>query len=195
MNKQELIDFEKEIFELFNKGKIRGVVHLSGEGEDELIEIFKKIKKQDWVFSGHRNHYHMLLKAGPDFVRKNIMKGNSMHQYSKEHKVFTSGIVCGSVPIALGVALAIKLRGEKNHVWCFVGDMGSDMGSFSVCSTYALGHDLPITFIIEDNGISVYTPTEKVWGNVMKRKYKCDLEYYKYKRKYPHHGGGQFIHF
>jgi len=46
MEKQELIDFEKEIVELFNEGKLRSPVHLSGGNEDEVIEIFKKLNQQ-----------------------------------------------------------------------------------------------------------------------------------------------------
>lgn len=196
MKKEDLINFGKEIFNLYEQGKITGATHLSGNGEDELLKIFKNIKKEDWVFSGHRNHYHMLLKAGKKFTKKNIIGRESMHQYSKKYKVFTSGIVAGSVPIALGVALALKLKKKKNHVWCFLGDMASYMGTFDVCLRYAIGHNLPITFVIEDNGIAIYTPTKKVWGHSTKT-YKASnfVKYYTYKRKYPHHGTGKFIHF
>lgn len=208
MNKKDLIDFERDIFDTYEAGKIRGVIHLSGGGEQELLKIFKKVKKRDWVFSGHRNHYHTVLKAGRRFCKRNIMEGNSMHQYSKKHKVFTSGIVCGSVPIALGVALSLKLKKEKGHVWCFIGDMASQMGSFMVCVKYAQGHQLPITFIIEDNGVAVYTPTRQSWGicgssriphskkiRIICGTGKSRVIDYKYKRKYPHHGTGKFIHF
>ena len=199
MKPQDLIDFEKDIFEEYEKGNIKGVIHLSGGGEEELLKIFKKIKKTDWVFSGHRNHYHMVLKAGKKFCKRNIMRNESMHQYSKKHKVFTSGIVCGSVPIALGVALSLKLKKSKDHVYCFVGDMASQMGSFHTCLKYATGHDLPITFIIEDNDIAVYTPTEEVWGYATGKQYDYEdfnnVIHYEYKRKYPHHGTGRFIHF
>lgn len=224
LTKKELIDFEKDIFDEYEKGNIKGVVHLSGDGEDELLEIFTKIKKEDWVFSSHRNHYHMLLKAGKEFTKDNIMRGESMHQYSKEHKVFTSGIVAGGVPIAMGVALGIKLKQQdterklkdivKNikgkdwevkgdvkitplnqpHVYCFLGDMASEMGTFEVCCKYAMWNKLPITFIIEDNGIAVYTDTKEAWGNRSIR-VMPNIIHYHYTRKYSHHGTGRFIHF
>jgi len=124
------------------------------------------------------------------------MNGEIMHQYSKKHKVFTSGIVGGQIPIALGVALSLKLKKEKGHVWCFVGDMASFMGTFHVCYRYAWGHNLPITFIIEDNEIAVYTPTEEVWGNGPYLTNDKELTmYYKYKRRFPHHGIGRWVHF
>ena len=63
MNKNDLINFELEIKELYEKGKIRAPIHLSGNNENQLISIFKKIKKNDWVLSTWRNHYHALLKV------------------------------------------------------------------------------------------------------------------------------------
>ena len=62
MNKKDLIAFEKKVQEAYEAGEIRAPVHLSGNNEEQLIKIFKKIKKNDWVFSTWRNHYHALLK-------------------------------------------------------------------------------------------------------------------------------------
>ena len=64
MNKQELIDFELRIKAVFEQGKLPYLIHLCGGNEDQLIEIFKDIKKGDWIFSGHRSHYHYLLAGG-----------------------------------------------------------------------------------------------------------------------------------
>ena len=57
-DKSFLIDFETEIKEIYEDGKIIAPVHLSGGNEDQLIEIFKDVDKDDWVFSSWRNHYH-----------------------------------------------------------------------------------------------------------------------------------------
>ena len=54
MQKDDLIKFENEIAELFNAGKIRAPVHLYHGNEKKIIEIFKKIKKNDWVFCSCR---------------------------------------------------------------------------------------------------------------------------------------------
>src|SRR3989338_8433116 len=111
LTKQDLIEFEKRIEKLYKDAKIRAPIHLSGSGEEQLIEIFKNIKKDDWVFSSYRNHYHALLKGIPqEWLEKEIVEGRSMHIMSKEHKFFTSSIVSGHLPIALGVALALKLK-------------------------------------------------------------------------------------
>ena len=63
-DEEDLINFEKEIVSIYEKGLIKAPIHLSGNNEDILIKIFKKIDiKNDWVFSNWRNHYHALLKG------------------------------------------------------------------------------------------------------------------------------------
>ena len=61
MNKKDLIDFEKRVQKVYEAGEIKVVGYINGNNEDQLIEIFKKIDKDDWVFSSWRNHYHALL--------------------------------------------------------------------------------------------------------------------------------------
>lgn len=191
MNKQSLIDFETEIKNIYEQGKINSPVHLSGGNEDNLVEIFKEIKKEDWVFSTWRSHYHALLKSkDKKWLKKEILKNKSMSINSKKYKIFTSSIVGGILPIATGTALALKRKKSKSHVWCFVGDMTAKLGIFHECIKYAGGYKLPITFVVEDNGLSVYTPTKKVWING-----KADIRKYKYKTAYPHYGTGKFISF
>ncbi len=79
-------------------------------------------------------------------------------------RFYASAIVGGCLPIATGVAAAIKRQGGSEHVWCFVGDMAASTGAYSDCWRYAAGFDLPITFVIEDNGKSTNTPTAETWG-------------------------------
>ena len=65
MNKKDLILFEKEIADLFNNGKIRSPVHLYKGNENKIIEVFKNIRENDWVFCSWRSHYQCLLKGVP----------------------------------------------------------------------------------------------------------------------------------
>lgn len=190
-NKQSLIDFETEIKKIYEQGQVKSPIHLSGGNEDNLIEMFKEIREQDWVFSTWRSHYHALLKSkDKEWLRKEILENKSMHINSKKYKIFTSSIVGGILPIALGTALALKRKKSKYRVWCFVGDMAAESGIFHECAKYAGGHDLPITFVIEDNGFGIYTPTKEVW-----KEGKANIRKYKYERAYPHHGIGKFISF
>ncbi len=203
MTKEELIQFEQEISDIYCAGKIRAPVHLSDGNEDQLIEIFKKINEDDWIFSTWRSHYHALLHGVPrEKVKEEILKGNSITLCFPEHRFFTSAIVGGIVPIAVGAALAIKKKGEKRHVWCFVGDMTAEAGIFHENAKYADLHKLPITFVIEDNGESVGTPTDVVWGYDAKERKpdylnhgRTNIIYYKYKKSWPHVGAGKWVTF
>ena len=195
LTKQDLINFEKEIVSIYEKGLIKAPIHLSGNNEDILIKIFKKIDiKNDWVFSNWRNHYHALLKGiNKQKLKEMIINGKSMGINSKKHKFYSSSIVGGCLPVALGTALAIKLRKKKSKVWCFIGDMTFETGVFHEVYKYSKNFNLPLNFIVEDNNMSTNTPTDLAWGKKSK-KYK-DIIYYKYKRKFPHHGTGKWILF
>ena len=194
INKKDLIDFELEIKKIYEAGKIKAPIHLSGNNEDSLISIFKKIKKNDWVFSTWRNHYHALLKGIPvNWLKKEIIAGRSMGINNIKYQFYSSAIVAGTIPIALGVAKALKLKKKKQKVWVFIGDMTFETGMFHECYKYAKNHKLPLKFVVEDNNLSTNTPTNKVW--VKKSKIPKDVIYYKYKRKYPHHGTGGWVLF
>ena len=196
ITKKELLDFELNIKKIYESGKIRAPIHLSGNNEAQLIKIFKKIKKNDWVFSTWRNHYHALLKGIPkEWLKKEIVAGRSMGINNIKHKFYSSAIVAGIIPIALGVAKSMKLKNKKNtnKVWVFIGDMTFETGMFHECYKYAKNHKLPLKFVVEDNNLSTNTPTNKVW--LKKSKKPKDVIYYKYKRKFPHHGTGGWILF
>jgi len=194
VTKNFIINNEKEVKETYEKGKIKAPIHLSGNNEIQLINIFKKIKKNDWVVSNWRNHYHALLHGFPrNKLMKMIMAGKSMSINSRKYKFFSSSIVGGGVPIALGLALALKKKKSKQKVWLFVGDMTYETGLFYESHKYARNFKLPLKIVVEDNGLSTNTPTSKAW-NKKKKIYK-DIIYYSYKRKYPHHGTGSWILF
>jgi len=208
MIKEYLIDFEQEIADLFNSAKIKSPVHLYHGNEDFMMEIFKKIDiENDWVCCAWRNHYQGLLKGIPrEILKQNIMEGKSMVANLPEYKFICSSIVGGIPPIAAGIAMSIKLKNKTNKVWCWVGDMSAETGSFHEAYKYSLNHDLPITFIIEDNKKSVCSPTEKIWGREKPYYLKSDyngtllfqkkLIYYQYdNKKYPHAGAGKRVQF
>src|SRR3990172_10585533 len=126
MTKADLIRFEQEVADRFERKEIPGPIHLSGGNEDQLIEIFKQIKPTDWVFSTWRSHYHALLHGIPEEkVMDQIMQGRSMNLMFPEHNFFTSAIVGGICPIAVGIAYALKMQGKFDNVLCFIFDMTS----------------------------------------------------------------------
>jgi pyruvate dehydrogenase E1 component alpha subunit len=203
---QELINFETEIGELFNQAKIRAPIHLSSGNENQIRQVFKFIDiENDWVCCTWRNHYQALLKGVPsEVLKEQIVKGKSMILNMPEYKFICSSIVGGIPSIATGIALAAKLKGTSERVWCWVGDMSAETGAWAEAYKYAVSQDLPITFIVEDNELSVMTPTEKVWGNNkwylpeqnVDKFVSKHLIYYKYKNeKYPHAGAGVRVQF
>lgn len=210
MNRQGLMRFGEEIKELFLQAKIRAPVHLSRGNEEPLIEIFKRIPKTDWVFSTHRSHYHALLHGiDREWLRSEILEGRSIHVMNREHKFFSSAIVGGCLPIALGVAMAMKRRMDdypKAKVWVFVGDMAAHTGMFHECTKYAQNHNLPICFVIEDNQLSNLTPTAEVWGieeepaeegkvETVRSWGQGEVIRYRYVRIWPHQGAGKWVKF
>ena len=208
VTKEELINFEKDIGDTFDQGLIRAPIHLYSGNEDVMIEIFKEIDiEKDWICCTWRNHYQALLKGIPkEILKENIIKGKSMVLTLPEYKFICSSIVGGIPSIAAGIALSIKLKNKSNRVWCWVGDMSAETGAFHEAYKYSLNHDLPITFIVEDNKKSVCTPTAPVWGRddpyflnseykggILKQK---NLIYYQYDNiKYPHAGAGKRVQF
>ena len=191
---EQLVAFELEIADLFNSGKIRAPVHLSGGNEEQLITIFKDIRPQDWVCSTWRNHYHGLLKGvPPDIMRGHILEGYSIALNYPSHRFYSSAIVGGMLPIATGIAWAIKRAGLDERVWVFVGDMAARSGIYHECTEYALGHDLPVEFVVENNGVSVCTKTAEAWG--VEFPVIRFSRYYHYHLGWPHSGAGKRVEF
>jgi TPP-dependent pyruvate/acetoin dehydrogenase alpha subunit len=194
ITKKKLIDFELDVKKIYEKGLIKGPIHLSGNNENELIKIFKSIKKNDWVISNWRNHYHALLHGIPiRILRKKILDGKSMSINSKKYKFYSSSIVSGGIPIGVGLGMALKRKKSKSKVFIFLGDMAYETGIFHEAYKYVKNFKLPVKFIVEDNGLSTNTPTKKAWGKLSK--IKKDISYYKYKRIFPHHGTGSWVLF
>lgn len=206
MNKQELIDFESEIGDLFNSARIRAPIHLYAGNEDQIMQVFSNIDtKNDWVCCTWRNHYQALLKGIPkEILKERIMAGKSMVMNLPQYKFICSSIVGGIPSIATGIALAAKLKGTSERVWCWTGDMSAETGAWTEAYKYSVAQDLPITFVVEDNELSVLTPTKLMWGEhkwylpEQNQSFYTSkhLIYYKYKNeKYPHAGAGVRVQF
>lgn len=197
LSKEELITFEEDIAEEFNNAQIKAPVHSYSGNEEQMIEIFKTIRPQDWVFCTWRSHYQCLLKGvPPKLLKDKIMKGYSISLCFKEYRIISSAIVGGIIPIALGVAKSIQLKEEDSKCYCFLGDMTSMTGTFAESYNYARFHNLPIQWIIEDNNKSVCTDTKKVWNiSSLPTKEWPNIIHYDYQNKWPHAGFGKRIEF
>ena len=195
----DLIAFEDRVAALFNAGAIRAPVHLYSGNEQQMIDVFKDIGKNDWVFCSWRSHYQCLLKGVPeDELLAEIVAGRSISLCFPKHRIYSSAIVGGVLPIAVGTAMAIQRSGEDARVHCFMGEMTAESGIAHESIKYSRNHGLPIRFVVEDNEKSVCTDTRETWNQPrlsfegVRDRY---VHYYRYATKYPHAGAGVRVQF
>jgi pyruvate dehydrogenase E1 component alpha subunit len=198
-NMKKLKEFESTLAIKFERGEINCPLHLCGGNEENLLTIFSQIKKDDWVFSTHRNHYHALLKGVPQeqiidevLNKKGTMR--SMNFCSPKHNFISSAIVAGNCALAVGVALALKKEKSKSKVWCFCGDGAEDSGHFMEAVRFGLARRLPLTFVVEDNDFSTDSTKKDRWHNDVSIQ-SLNIVRYEYKRIYPHVGIGKHVTF
>ena len=196
MTAADLIAFEREVARRYDAGEIHAPVHLSGNNEQQLIEIFDNISRDDLILSTWRNHYHALLHGlDPGELMRQILAGRSMYVNSVKPWFYASSIAGGILPIAVGLGMAIKRKGESRKVFVFCGDMTARMGVFHEAVIYSRNFDLPVTFVIEDNGKSVLTDSKRAWGETAKNHPAIwswgNVLRYEYELSWPHHGTGK----
>lgn len=202
VTKEDLESFEKEIAEIFATGAIRAPVHLRSGREEKLIEIFKdnEIGSDDYVFGYWDSHELALLKGVPrGVVKQAIIEGKSISLCFPEYKILCSGIAGSLMGTAVGAAWAFKKENKKGNAYIFCGDMSAETGIFHEAVKYAVNFDLPVKFIVCDNGLSVMTDTREAWGCqdpwFKNTKYEKKIIYFQYKNGYPHSGLGKLIKF
>lgn len=196
---EQLIAFEDRVAALFNSGEIRAPVHLYSGNEAQMIDAFAPVRPKDWIFCSWRSHYQCLLKGVPEqLLFDEIVAGRSISLCFPEQRVYSSAIVGGVLPIAVGAAMAIARSGEDAYVHCFMGEMTAETGVAHESIKYARNHRLPIRFVVEDNGKSVCTDTRAAWNQP---RLSFDgvrdgyIHHYHYETRYPHAGAGVRVQF
>ena len=185
--------FVDKMAKYHDAGKLPFALHLPGGNEEQLIDIFANINKEDYVFSTHRNWYHALLHGlEPEYVEETILDGRSMFMFHRMKNFYTSAIIGGPVAIAVGVAWALKRKGSSQRVYCFVGDGTEDTGHFAEAVRYVDGWDLPCTFVIEDDDMAVEVSKESRWGTAKDLDWPDCVIRYKYTKTWPHIRTGNF---
>ena len=151
-------------------------VHLSIGQEAIPTGILLAARKSDCCVSTHRSHAHYLAKGGDLAEMINEFyslktgcchgRGGSMHLFDKKVNLWGSGaIVAGGIPIATGMALALKQQATDDICIGFTGDGGTDEGAFYESLNLAALLTLPVLFVVENNGYSVLTPQAKRQAN------------------------------
>ncbi len=196
----DLKGFEEEIAALYKDKQIHGPIHLRDGSENHLRYYFHlNVVAEDWVFCTWASHLQALLKLVPrEQVKQKILEGKSITLHFPEHNFYSSAIVGGICPIAVGVAAGLKRRGERGTVHAFIGDMTALTGIAYESIMYSFVHRLPVRWVVENNGKSVDTPTEAAWGgayNLFAKHAPPNVWCYDFKSKWPHAGVGEFISF
>lgn len=154
--------FDEKIVELYPQQEMRCPTHLSLGQEAAAAGVCAALRKEDLIFSTHRCHSHTMAKGG-DFKLMfaelygketgcSKGKGGSMHFVQPEMGIMgASAIVGGSVPLAVGAALAAKMQGKDIVSVAFFGDGALEQGTFHEGLNFASLKKLPVLFISENN--------------------------------------------
>lgn len=160
---------EESLVEPILNGKIRCPVHLCTGQEAIATGVCAAIKEDDYVFGTHRSHGHYLAKGGD--MRELIAeiygketgcsrgRGGSMHICAPEKGMVGSApIVAGTISLAVGAAMATKIRKGNRVTICFFGDGATGEGVFYESLNFAALKKLPVIFACENNFYSTHLP-------------------------------------
>lgn len=164
--------FEDKAAALYIQQKIRGFLHLYNGQEAVLAASVFAMDENDRMITAYRNHVQPIaLGVDPKKVMAELFgkitgtsKGNggSMHMFSKEHNFFGGhGIVGGQIPLGAGLAFADKYNETGAVTLCYMGDGAVRQGAFHEAMNLAMLWNLPVVFIIENNGYAMGTSVER----------------------------------
>jgi len=162
--------FEERVHAEFGTGELPGAVHLYAGQEAVAAGVCGALAEGDYIASTHRGHGHAIAK-GCDInaMMRELYgkaggscngKGGSMHIADFERGMLgANGVAAGGAPLACGSALSAKVL-ERPHVSvAFVGDGAANQGSFAESLNLATVWQLPVVFVVEDNGYAQATGT------------------------------------
>ncbi|MEU8617833.1 pyruvate dehydrogenase (acetyl-transferring) E1 component subunit alpha [Streptomyces sp. NPDC048623] len=154
--------FEERCVELYSSAAIRGFVHLYIGEEAVAVGVHQALSEQDAVVSTYREHGHALARGVPaEAVMAEMYgkttgcshgRGGSMHLFDSARRFYGgNAIVGGGLPLAAGLALADRMRGESRVTCCFFGDGAFAEGEFHETANLAALWGLPVLFVCENN--------------------------------------------
>ncbi|MBP0629121.1 MULTISPECIES: thiamine pyrophosphate-dependent dehydrogenase E1 component subunit alpha [unclassified Cupriavidus] len=161
-------DFEERLHVDFARGDIPGFVHLYAGEEAAGVGILHHLHDGDRIASTHRGHGHCIAKGvDPVAMMMEIYgkkggscngKGGSMHIADLSKGMMgANGILGAGAPLVCGAALAAKFRGKGEVGITFCGDGASNQGTFLESLNLAAVWNLPVIFVIENNGYAEST--------------------------------------
>jgi TPP-dependent pyruvate/acetoin dehydrogenase alpha subunit len=160
--------FEERVAALKRTLQVHGLIHLSIGGEGVAAAVCAQLRDEDVVYSGHRAHGHAIAKGAPtERVMAELMGrvdglckglGGSMHLVDRDHGFLgATGVVGGNLPLAVGAALAARVRRSDQVTVVFFGDGAVQAGHFHESVNLAALWRLPVIFVCENNGVAEFT--------------------------------------
>ncbi len=160
--------FEEKCAELYTQEKIRGFMHLYNGEEAVAVGVMQTLRPEDALVTTYREHGHALargMSAGSIMAEMfgkqegcSRGRGGSMHLFDKTLRFFGgNAVVGGGLPIALGLALADKMRNQPLITCCFFGDGAVAEGEFHECMNLAALWKLPVLLVCENNQYAMGT--------------------------------------
>jgi pyruvate dehydrogenase E1 component alpha subunit len=154
--------FEEKCVELYSSEKIRGFLHLYIGEEAVAVGVMDALTPDDNIFATYREHGHALVRGvSPNAIMAEMLgkvegcsrgRGGSMHLFDAATRFYGgSAIVGGGLPLAVGMALADKMKKEDRVSVCFFGDGAVAEGEFHESLNLAALWNLPILFVCENN--------------------------------------------
>lgn len=161
--------FEEKSAELYTKLKVRGFLHLYIGEEGVAVGVISALNEADNVVATYREHGHALARGvSSDSVMAEMYgkqegtsrgRGGSMHLFDAAHNFYGgSAIVGGGLPIAVGLALADKLKKRPQVSCCFFGEGAAAEGEFHEAMNLAALWKLPVLFVCENNYFAMGSP-------------------------------------
>lgn len=160
--------FEEYVLDEFPRGLFYGTTHTYLGQEANAVGVLASLRPGDVVVSNHRCHGHFLAYGGPmDGLAAELMgrssgvcSGRGGSQHVQWRDFYANGILGGTVPLAVGMALAEKTKGLGAVVIAFLGDGALGEGVVYESVNMASLWSLPILFVLENNRYAQSTPIE-----------------------------------
>lgn len=166
---------EQKVAEIYPSDKIQSPVHLSIGQEAVAAGVCRALRPADRIYGTYRGHGIYIAKGGglnkffAELYAKDSGcargKGGSMHLTAPEQGLMgCSAIVASTIPIAVGDALASQRQGRRRVVVSFFGDGAVDEGVFFESVNFAVLKNLPVLFVLENNGYAIHSPVSSRHG-------------------------------
>jgi len=165
--------FEEKAAEAYALGKIGGFCHLYIGQEAVAVGSLSALRPDDYAICSYREHGQALVRGIPaGAVMAELFgkatgcskgKGGSMHLFDAEKRFMGGhGIVGGHIPLAAGIAFAIKYRGGDQVCLCYFGEAAVNIGAFHEALNMSSVWKLPVIFLCENNRYGMGTAFERV---------------------------------